>query len=329
MAAFLDLCRFTPTAGGTTDWTVSSAVTGYVTPAGANAVNGRLYKYRAESANLSEWELGEGAYNTATGVLARTTIILSSNAAAKVNFTSVPQVAVVALKEDLISIEEVNSFTTTQKKQAQSNLLVAPTIQSFLSGSGTYTTPTGCTRIRVRMVGGGGGGGGGGTAVANGTSGGNTTFGTTLLVANGGGNNATGATGGSASLGSGPIGLAVAGTPSGGYTALTTNFLTGGFGGASPFGGAGTGTANAAGSNASANTGSGGGGGGSNNNAGLHLGAAGGGGGGYVDAIINSPSATYAYAVGAAGTGGTAGTDGFAGGNGAAGIIVVEEYYGS
>src|SRR6476620_2882180 len=116
MAAFLDGCRFNPTAGGTADWTYSSAVTGYQSPSAAGVVNGRLYKYRAESADLSQWEIGEGAYNTATGVLARTTVLFnSSGTAAKINFSAAPQVAIVALKEDLISIEEANSFTAAQK----------------------------------------------------------------------------------------------------------------------------------------------------------------------------------------------------------------------
>jgi hypothetical protein len=123
MAAFLDVCRFSPSAGGTTDWTYSSAVTGYQGPAAAGVVNGRLYKYRAESADLSQWEVGEGAYNTSTGVLARTTILFnSSGTTAKINFSTTPQVAVVALKEDLISVEESNSFTTTQQAQARSNI---------------------------------------------------------------------------------------------------------------------------------------------------------------------------------------------------------------
>jgi hypothetical protein len=123
MAAFLDGCRFNPAAGGTTDWTYSSVVPGYQNPAAANVVNGRLYKYRAESADLSQWELGEGAYNTSTGVLARTTVLYnSSGTTAKINFSTVPQVAVVALKEDLISIEEANSFTATQQAQVRSNI---------------------------------------------------------------------------------------------------------------------------------------------------------------------------------------------------------------
>jgi hypothetical protein len=46
-----------------------------------------------------------------------------------------------------------------------------------------------------------------------------------------------------------------------------------------------------------------------------------------VDAVISSPSATYAYVVGGSGTTGAAGTNGFAGAAGATGIIVVEEHY--
>jgi hypothetical protein len=45
----------------------------------------------------------------------------------------------------------------------------APTYQSFLSGSGTYTPTGGTVRIKVRMC--GGGGGAGGTAGGNGAAG--------------------------------------------------------------------------------------------------------------------------------------------------------------
>jgi len=124
MAAFLNACRFNPTAGGTTDWTYSSAVNGYQSPAAANVVNGRLYKYRAESADLSQWELGEGTYSG--GVLTRTTVLFNSSGnTSKINFSTIPQVAVVALKEDLISIEEANAFTAAQKAQARTNIGMA------------------------------------------------------------------------------------------------------------------------------------------------------------------------------------------------------------
>src|SRR5262245_52610787 len=126
MAAFLNACRFNPAAGGTTDWTFSSAVTGYQSPAAANVVNGRLYKYRAESTDLSQWAMGESAYNTSTGVLARTTVLSnSSGTTSKINFSTVPQVAIVALKEDLIAIDEANSFTSGQKTQIRANIGMA------------------------------------------------------------------------------------------------------------------------------------------------------------------------------------------------------------
>lgn len=102
MAAFLDVCRFTPTAGSTTDWTVSAAATGYQTPAGAGAVNGALYRYRAESADLTQWEVGYGAYTVSGTVLARTTVLFNSaGTTAKINFSAAPTVAIVALAEDL------------------------------------------------------------------------------------------------------------------------------------------------------------------------------------------------------------------------------------
>ncbi len=135
MAAFLNVCRFNPTLGGTTDWTYDTAVAGYQSPALAGAVNGTVYKYRAESADLSQWELGEGAYNSGTGVFARTTVLYNSagtgtgtgqsGAGTKISFSAAPQVAIVALKEDMLSVEESNSFTAPQKTQARMNLGLA------------------------------------------------------------------------------------------------------------------------------------------------------------------------------------------------------------
>ena len=72
--------------------------------------------------------------------------------------------------------------------------------------------------------------------------------------------------------------------------------------------------------------GAGGGGGGFTNITSCYSGS-GGGSGGYLDAIIAAPSATYTYAIGAAGTAGAAGTSGAAGAAGGSGFIIVEEYY--
>ncbi|MBR1206607.1 MULTISPECIES: hypothetical protein [unclassified Bradyrhizobium] len=122
-SSFLDVCRFTPTAGGTTDWTYSSPVTGYQSPAAAGAVNGAVYSYRAESADLSQWEVGFGAYSTGTGVLSRTTVLFNSaGTTAKINFSAAPQVAVVALAEDLLSFNAAQSLTSQQQRQARQNI---------------------------------------------------------------------------------------------------------------------------------------------------------------------------------------------------------------
>jgi hypothetical protein len=122
-SVFVDVCRFSPTTGGTTDWTFSSAVTGYQSPSNAGIVNGALYSYRAESADLSQWEMGQGTYNTGTGVLARTTVLYNSSASGtgsgqsgagtKISFSTTPQVAIVALAEDLLPITSVAPITNS------------------------------------------------------------------------------------------------------------------------------------------------------------------------------------------------------------------------
>ena len=223
---------------------------------------------------------------------------------------------------------QLNSGGTESKLQTAT----APTVQSFTSGSGTYTTPANVLYIEVELVGSGGGGGGSGTgAPTSGGAGGNTTFGSTIVVGNGGGggvNSVTGSNGGdggTASL-SGASGLAIAGGyGSAGGTAIAATNVLGGFGGASAFGGAG-GSNTVSGVGQAGKTNSGGGGGGAYSAAGGN-GAGAGGAGGYAKAFIFTPSATYAYAVGAAGTAGADGTAGYAGGAGGSGLIVVREFY--
>jgi hypothetical protein len=210
---------------------------------------------------------------------------------------------------------------------------IKPTIQTFTSGSGTYTTPAGVKYIVVQMC----GGGGGGSAASTGTptvggAGGNTTFGSSLLTANGGaapvgGTGAvSGGLGGSFTINSPAIGRGFNGGDggAGAYLSGTTGDNAGGSGGSNPFGGSPTGgKTNTAGNAGYANTGAGGSGGGIGAT-GTATAGAGGGAGGYIYAIINSPSATYSYSVG---IGGTAGTGSYNGGAGAAGIIIVTEYY--
>lgn len=202
-----------------------------------------------------------------------------------------------------------------------------PTRQVFTSGSGTYTTPSNCLWIRIRMVGGGGGGGGSGSSgTTNGGTGGTTTFST--LSAGGG----SGGTGGSTSSNAGGSG----GTASGGnivnfngaagqgltYPGAGSTWL-GGSGGQNAFFGGASGQTTLAGIT---NSGAGGAGGATSTSI---CAASGGGSGASVEHVLTSPAASYSYAVGAAGTAGTAGVSGVNGTAGGSGIIIVEEFYGS
>lgn len=209
-----------------------------------------------------------------------------------------------------------------------------PTVQKFLSGSGTYTAPVSPAPLylKIKMVGGGGGGGGvdgigvGGT----GSTGGNTTFGSSFLVANGGvggGFGTNGGAGGTASIAGGALGIALSGGQGGGSEGddSSPRNYSGGSGGTNPLGGSGSGGFVDNGQAASANTGAGGGGGGSQFTTSHGISAAGGGASGYVEAIVNSPSATYAYSVGIAGAGYAGST--FVGGAGGSGLILIEEHY--
>jgi len=196
------------------------------------------------------------------------------------------------------------------------------TRQTFLSGSGTYTTPSNVKYLLVRMIGGGGGGAGSGTTPGNGGAGGNTTFGSSFLTAIGG-NGATASAGGT---GSTPTGGDLNFVGATGQNGSGVNNTAGGNGGISFFGGAGWGGSPGAGAGvaATANSGSGGGGGGVNL---TPNGGGGGGAGGYLEKIVTAPNATYAYAIGAAGTAGTTGTSGAAGAAGAVGLLIVDEFY--
>lgn len=198
-----------------------------------------------------------------------------------------------------------------------------PTQQVFLSGSGTYTVSTtlGQTprQLRIRAVAGGGGGAGSGPT--NGSNGGATSFGGFTLNPGVGATGDTNAGGAGGTGGSGTALRTPGGTGSGGST--TQNNTLGGFGGATPFGAGGSSTlGGGTGGAGVTNSGAGGAGGGEPSG----TPGPGGGGGESYELIIDSPTTTYSYAVGAGGAGGAAG-GGNAGGAGATGKIIVDEIY--
>jgi len=212
----------------------------------------------------------------------------------------------------------------------------APTVQVLTSGT-TYTAPSNPSPsyLRVTVVGGGGGGGGSGTtSTVGGSGGGTSTFsgGTVSLSATGG--SAAGTNdGGAGGAGTGGY-LNLSGQVGGAKQVITSGsvpVLSGGIGGSSPLyagGGLNSSAVTGHGLNATANSG-GGGSGALANVAGFAAGA-GGGGGGMTVAIVSNPLPTYTMAIGSGGTNGSGGAgSGYVGGTGAAGIIIVEEFYGA
>lgn len=199
----------------------------------------------------------------------------------------------------------------------------APTYQRFTSGSGTYTKPGGCTRIKLTLVGAGGSGSNATGAGVAGVAGTATNWGSGMFIAGagGGGDGASpwlGGVGGTPS-GSGTWYDAVNGGRGQGLVGGSVGFTAngGGMGGNSSRGGAGSGGNNTD-AGAAPNSGSGGGGNGNGN----PWPSPGGGAGATIWAQINSPASSYSYVVGAGGSGASPNA-----GNGADGIIIVEEFY--
>jgi hypothetical protein len=207
-----------------------------------------------------------------------------------------------------------------------------PTYTTLGSGSGTFNTPAGAKRLKIRMIGGGGGGGGVGSgAQTGGSTGGTTSFGSwTTLGGNGGspnsGTNAgAGGVGGSGGVdGTGTRILRLPGGSGGEGAQGSQTGSPAGNGGGGPFGGAGMNNSsgsNPSGVNGVGNTGSGG--------AGViptgttSAPSGGGGCGEYVEFVVNNPVASYSYGVG---TGGLAGTPSGPG-IGGSGVILIEVFY--
>lgn len=132
---YLDACGFIPASSGTGDFVVSSAITGYQTPADAGAVNSTVYSYRAESADKSQWEEGFGAYTVSTTTLARGTITANSSGdTSAIDFSAAPNVYIVAASADLENAAMLTSGTLPVER------LNGGSADQFVQGDGTFGT---------------------------------------------------------------------------------------------------------------------------------------------------------------------------------------------
>jgi hypothetical protein len=289
-------------------------------PAGELAVSGK--KFRDDELVTTTTEGGAGAADSRT-------VMYSTTARAGVPCKLIGYI------DNTQTTAGTWASAGTQIQLMPANIKKPATVQIFTSGSGTYYTPAGCTRIRVRLVGGGGGAASSGTTTTGGGGNGasDTTFsdGATTLTGGGGGGGKNYATQGLATSGSasggnvlnligenpGPVrinGIAATGHP-------------GNRGGSNPLGIGGAGGENNSGGGGSSIIGYGGGGGtpGTATNP-TNVGSPGAS-GGYVEHIENSPAAAWTYGIGTFGSAGGTGTSGAAGGPGKGGCIIVEEFY--
>ncbi len=153
--AFINECMFRATTGGLGDFVVATPITGYFTPAQCTnpvVANGVLYAWRAESDDLSEHELFTGVYTSAGTTIARTTILQSSNAGAKVNFTAAPKVRQVLIQQHALTEGDKGDITVTNSGQTWTiDTASAPTTAQYV----TLATDAALSQERV-LVGGAG-----------------------------------------------------------------------------------------------------------------------------------------------------------------------------
>jgi hypothetical protein len=201
----------------------------------------------------------------------------------------------------------------------------APPVTTYITSSGTYSTPTGATSLEITEIAGGGGGGGNGTGTSagGGTQGGSTSIGGVSVAGGGPGGQNGGTTGG---LAGSPLSGTGSGTylerfPAGaGQPGLNQESGTGVVDLASSLGGG-----SCLASSNSTSPGAGGNGAGSGT---VTIGTSGGGAGGECATFtIISPSSSYSVTVGAGGAGGLAGTSGGSGRAGVLGLVIVKAFF--
>lgn len=127
--AYANAVKYIAASSGTGDFVVSAAALGFQTPAAAGVPNGFAGSYRAESADLSQWEIGTTVLTISGGTTYTFTRVVTANSlgtTAKINFTAAPAVGLTASAEDL----------------ANASLLLTGTVGTARLGSGTANSGT-------------------------------------------------------------------------------------------------------------------------------------------------------------------------------------------
>lgn len=146
----LNLAKFNAASAGTGSFVVSGPVTGYQTPLTAGASNFN-YHYRAESADLTQWEIGLGTYTSSTVSMSRSIIINSVGGTSAINFTNAPIVGMgIILTEDIQGTGQILG-TTTNDSAATGNVgeYVSATLGSSVAVALTTTATSNLTSLSL------------------------------------------------------------------------------------------------------------------------------------------------------------------------------------
>lgn len=119
---FTNVTKFTAVSAGTGNFVVSAAVTGYQTPATATAVSNATYSYRAESTDLTQWEVGTGVYTSSNVTLTRVPSINSAGGSSAINFTAAPQVGLVVLTPDIMRPYYFSAYLSSDQVSSASGV---------------------------------------------------------------------------------------------------------------------------------------------------------------------------------------------------------------
>jgi hypothetical protein len=122
VASLLDNAVFVAASGGTGSFTVSTAAPGHQLPAARGGTDGKTYRYRAQSSDLSEWEEGSAVASSTATVFTRVVAASSAGGTTTVNFTAPPTVAITIKAADILQFDDAMSLTAAQKSQGRANL---------------------------------------------------------------------------------------------------------------------------------------------------------------------------------------------------------------